>query len=509
MKKLLISVLLLFGLLQTSYAQPFRWARSLSEPNKSFVTGTSIDTNGNILTLGYNQTDVMPLFGFHSSGTIFLNKRDTNGKQLWTKRFGGVACGYDMTVDAANHIIIAGSFRDSIVFGMNKLFAHNFYASFIATFTTDGDLLWLKKDTSEANSANVSVTTDKNNNIYLTGIDNDLEGFFVKYGADGKKMWKKYQTNVRTFDDIVVDDNGNIYVGGTCAPEAMFDSIAVPPAARGTGYVTFIAQYDANAKAKWLHADPFGTFTIANQLAMSSWGTLVRYRLGATLGNSRSLEVFGLDGSQRIIDTFDTDFSSFDQLLTNSLTTTKPHGVFFTTVDRDTLAVHEMRFGITPDTMFYATLIRATVIGKSLIAQAITCDANNIYLGGSFTDPQLRLGDVTVNNANNATAFENDLFLTQIKTDGSLLAVKSDHTDAHSSLALYPNPCSNILNMSSSSIDLNDATLEIQNLLGSTVMHATLNFAMQSVNVKDLVPGVYMVIIHNKGANLTARFVKE
>ncbi len=501
------AVVLLLLAIEPSFAQQFRWARSLAEPNKSSVTATSVDTVGNIYTLGYSQRDNERLFGLHASGNIFLIKHNTNGELLWQKHFTGVACGYDMTVDRTNNIIIVGTFRDSLVIGNSTLRAKDFYASFIAMFNSDGDLLWLTKDTSQANSANFSVTTDKQNAVYLTGIDYDIEGYFAKYDATGKKLWKKYVKNVRTFDDIVVDENGNIYVAGTCTPEAMFDQIAIPDSVKTAGYVIFIAQYDSDLKAKWIHTDRYITFTIANQLALTSWGNVARFRETASINNTRSLELFSPTGDQGVAPRFTQEFADHDQFIMNTLTATAPHGVYISMVDRDTLSIIELQLRITPDTIQYGTRKLASIYGKDLVAQGISCDATSVFLGGSFTDPQLVFGDLSITNSNNVSAFENDLFLTKFNTDGSVAAVKEKYKNS-AALSLYPNPCKDVLSISSSNSTLQNSEVVIRDILGNVVKRVV-NTESSSLSVTDIPAGVYMISVTTAEETLTGRFVKE
>src|SRR5438045_9096843 len=112
MKKTFFVIGFLFCCSSYSSAQYFNWAFSLAQPPKSIVTSLAADSNGNVYTLGYHQTNGEYILGSRTTGNIFLIKHDSSGHLLWTKNFPGYGCGFDIACDRNGRLIIGGSFFD-------------------------------------------------------------------------------------------------------------------------------------------------------------------------------------------------------------------------------------------------------------------------------------------------------------------------------------------------------------------------------------------------------------
>ncbi len=505
MKKLFaLPVFLLFFCTSPALSQHFNWAISLDQPNKSFVTSLAADSSGNIYALGYHQTGSDFLLGERTSGNIFLVKRDSNGHELWTKNFRGSACGFDLAIDRSGRIIMGGSFIDSLIIGKDTLHSKLFAGLFLATFDASGNTIWHIEDTTQGNNGIFSITTDKNNNIYITGIENDLGGFFAKFRSDGKMLWKKKESGVRVFDDIVVDDAGNIYVGGCCDPQSTFDKIKLPILPSQPGYIIFIAKFDSSVTAQWVHQDPYVTFNIANELALTDWG-IVRYRYNFEAFQKMTLEIFSPDG--KLLTRHDTPgaLGSIGSVLMNTLAVNRNGNVYFADQRSDTLSVKKMKIFITPDTLVVALDTIRTVESQTVAAQSLVNYGQDIYLTGSFVDTQLQFDDHTVKNQNNISQFESDLFLSQITPDpvAATVAASKDNNDP----AIYPNPCNDVLNIRRH-FDSMQPTFQIQNMLDEIICYDKLN-AVGYIDLKGLSSGAYLLIIHDGSHIISKRFIRN
>ena len=74
------------------------------------------------------------------------------------------------------------------------------------------------------------------------------------------------------------------------------------------------------------------------------------------------------------------------------------------------------------------------------------------------------------------------------------------------SFSMYPNPASNSLNISASSMIKNAV---IYNILGKQVMNLSINKNSESINVSNLASGMYLIKYTTESAIGTAKFIKK
>jgi hypothetical protein len=127
----------------------------------------------------------------------FLTKYDQDGTIQWTKQLGTSA--YDVangvSVDSNNNVYITGytggSLDGSTAGGLD---------AFLTKYDQDGTKQWTKQLGTSANDAAYGVSTDSDNNVYITGTTGgSLDGttfggsdaFLTKYADDGTKQWTK------------------------------------------------------------------------------------------------------------------------------------------------------------------------------------------------------------------------------------------------------------------------------------------------------------------------------
>ena len=262
-----------------------------------------------------------------SSTDIFIAKYNAAGKLIWTRGINGNGntndYGYGITTDRNNNVIVTGgsysnqlSFDsvtisnsvlinenkhelDSIKAAYMKLDAHGklldttggngiknesekyvkvmlppphsriFEKIFIAKYSESGKLQWAESVGGSDDEEGSAITTDNNDNIFITGrfqstsftVDSttmDNKGsndiFIAKYSTDGKNLWAKSVGGIA--DDrgnsITTDKAGNAYITGWFgSPKVVFGkSILINSS--GKGYTDmFIAKYDGVGNALW------------------------------------------------------------------------------------------------------------------------------------------------------------------------------------------------------------------------------------------------------------------
>ncbi|MFC2113992.1 T9SS type A sorting domain-containing protein [Bacteroidota bacterium] len=126
----------------------------------------------------------------------------------WAIQGGGVSWdhGYAIAVDHDNNVLIRGKFVGTGFFGDTSIFTSLQEEDYLAKYTDEGTLLWVKKIGGKASwQKDRSIAIDEENNIYLTGYFNapadfdqislnpagDYDGYIAKLNEEGVYQWVK------------------------------------------------------------------------------------------------------------------------------------------------------------------------------------------------------------------------------------------------------------------------------------------------------------------------------
>jgi len=165
------------------------WAQSPTCSNCSAEgSGLAADQFGNVYEAGNYAGGSTISFGASTlsktnSGNMFLTKYDGNGNVLWAANANIPSNasaiisspGEYITTDAANNIYIAGNYIDTITIGSQTLITGLFNGygnAFVAKYSSTGSPVWAKSGAvpkSGGFAVDYSITSDKWNNIYLSG----------------------------------------------------------------------------------------------------------------------------------------------------------------------------------------------------------------------------------------------------------------------------------------------------------------------------------------------------
>lgn len=161
----------------------------------------AVDVYGNVFVTGSS---------LRSGGARLITiKYDSEGRQLWDRRRGGLASG--IKVDTFGNIVVAGQSSSSET-----------GADFITMkYSQDGDTLWTAKyDGPEHRDDYLrDLACDTSGNVYVTG-ESRLTLATVKYSADGIFQWADHSEWYEvlqsvTGNRILLDPTGAVYVAGT------------------------------------------------------------------------------------------------------------------------------------------------------------------------------------------------------------------------------------------------------------------------------------------------------
>ncbi len=287
MKTILSILLIIIGC--DSYAQSYKWAKSIGGTSNDFSYSIAIDASNNVYITGTFRytadfdpgTDTAYLTAVNNYEDIFIAKYDTNGNYIWAKSIGGTSNDYSycIAVDVNNNVYITGSFRYTVDFDpgpgtANLIAVNNYKDGFFAKYDTYGNYLWAKNIGGTSEDYSNCIAVDTSNNVYITGtfrytVDFDPgpgtanliavneyeDGFFAKYDTYGNYLWaKSIGGTYRDYSySIAVDTNNNVYIIGTFDNTVDFDpgpDTANITAAYLNGDV-FFAKYDTDGNYQW------------------------------------------------------------------------------------------------------------------------------------------------------------------------------------------------------------------------------------------------------------------
>ncbi len=280
MKKLLKANSITIFFLLISFIS-FGQLPTLSWANNHFGgSGYSItsDNNGNIYQAGFRQDDE------YSFPYSFFSKYNKNGNIIWQKIISNITntslnYGNVLKLDSFGNIFLIGSFSGTCDFDPSistnlVSSSDNITNTYIAKFTNNGELNWVKTFTGGYYNSPADAQIDANNNIIITGSfsgttdfdpsnsisnqvsqNNNSDVYVCKLNNNGEYIWAKGFGGSETDNgtSVTLDNTGNIYLAGSFSLWADFDSQLGPNGYLQTnGFAdAYICKFDANGNYIW------------------------------------------------------------------------------------------------------------------------------------------------------------------------------------------------------------------------------------------------------------------
>ncbi len=181
-----------------------------------------IDSSNNIYTTGFFQdvVDFDPGTGIQNLSSagdidIFIQKLDSSGNLVWTKRMGSSQQDYGQAIslDNSGYIYTTGLFRGTVDFdpgiGISYLYSLTTFGTYIQKLDFSGNLIWAKQISGASWVQSESIFVDAFGEVYTTGyfigtIDFDpgngvsnftsnggRDIFILKLNSAGNIVWMK------------------------------------------------------------------------------------------------------------------------------------------------------------------------------------------------------------------------------------------------------------------------------------------------------------------------------
>ena len=253
-KKLLLPIFSLFAF--SGYSQTFEWletpAINFSMNADNIGYNITSDPSGNVYMTGFKDNafpyeDIM--------GTQYYNKYDADGNLLFSKEINGKVNIYNITTDTEGNVIMMLGYVESIVFDTIGLITINQGVNYMMVkFNTLGGLLWYRELslTDSFVSSARAVAIDIFNNIYIS-YDDFQHSYIEKINPTGTTLNIITQQNVKSISSLSVDNEGNLYVAGSCANQGpTFANVSAPLPSGDMTYNVYVAKYAPTATFQWV-----------------------------------------------------------------------------------------------------------------------------------------------------------------------------------------------------------------------------------------------------------------
>jgi PKD repeat protein len=204
------------------------WIKSYGGTLSEVTWKMEIDTNENIFILGdfvgtiyFEDLELTAL----ERQDIFIVKLNSSGIPQWAKSAGTTNDDYatNIGVDKSGECFITGYYNGTMFFDDQSITSVNEQDDiYLAKYDTSGVLKWLKSYGTTSRELGINLTSDENNNIFLTGwawgminfggvITECDGGYFLKMDQDGNTL---YAISLPPFCNDIEVKNGNIYIYG-------------------------------------------------------------------------------------------------------------------------------------------------------------------------------------------------------------------------------------------------------------------------------------------------------
>jgi Secretion system C-terminal sorting domain len=559
MKKKITIFLLLTLNFTLAQIPDWSWSKNISLYFNNKQDLTAVDNSGNVYLIGDFNLSSATIAGTTFNNTslqgysdAYILKFNSSGILLWSKQLTG-SLNESITsidTDSIGNIVIVGTFGNTITFGTTIL-TSSFGGTFITKLNSNGDYIWATKNigTNENYFIN-DIKADIIGNVFIVGtvysptltfdgvimaLDlnnptvNDARVFIAKFDLNGNCLWGKLGINISTNPmgsiptSLAPDNNGGVAICGRFGHNNLsFDSIILTKTTQNNNSVNmFTAKFDNNGNTIWAYnsGSLYENSTIASTVSIDSVGNLY---VGGSFTNSANF------GTNTLNSLFGSQFYLLKYSMNGALLWAQTSGFNtngYTTIrsidtdNNNNVYVAGLSFAnninfnnnVTLSNLgnngsFFVT--KYNNFGNAIWAKGVSnIDANNeisidcnseddLFVGGSFYETTLQLGTnlLTKSNANY------DIFVGRLNVNPLNLS-----SFENNSIDIYPNPASEIININNIKKNYN---FSLYNLLGELIKYGKLINEQETLNVKDILSGLYILkLTDNEGNSFTKKII--
>jgi hypothetical protein len=309
MIKRLLMLLVLLGVHLSAEEIDTSWVREYNGSGDTLdaVMDMIVDDAGNVYVTGYS-------FGVGSEEDYATVKYDSDGNEIWVKRYNGSTSEDDrpaaIALDTNRNVFVSGQSREA---------SPNFQDYLTIKYTPEGDTTWIRRYVRGGSDFVYDMKVDLAGNCYVTGFMSPTEApaGTIKYLPNGDTAWvRKYNGvgNRASGLSIEVDNDGFVYVGGwfKVDPDSASDFLVIKYEPDGdTSWVrTYDGPVGGDDLGRDLALDPSGNIFIAgnSENALGEFDfLLIKY-------DSDGNELWAERFSQGVTNSNDSKFLAIDSL---------------------------------------------------------------------------------------------------------------------------------------------------------------------------------------------------
>ena len=488
----------------TYYGGKNVWGSSLAIDTSCniYLTGQTFSGYG-IATSGAYQTSFA---GDSINGNAFLAKFNSSGSLLWGTYYGGNGGdeGIRLAVDHFGSIYITGNTFSSNGIATTGAYRTSFSGgsvwgdAFLAKFSTLGSLLWGTYYGGNNDDGGNGVATDKTGNIYITGYTNSTSGiatlgayqtsfgggefdiFLAKFSSLGNLLWGSYYGGIGTDNggNIVCDKSGNAYIEGlSSSPSGIATSGAYQTYINYGGW--FLAKFniptyydDAGIVSVLSPAGSLCAISTPIKVQLKNYGlnTLKSVKINWKI-NSKPQTTYNWTGSLSIDSSRTINIGNYDfttGIDTIVAWTSLPNGLADSFPWNDTASIIDTIKPL-PDANFLITSIAGTTYRFS-------ANSKGQSYNWTFGDGKTGIGDTITHSYKKDSTYSVSLKVENINncfssfdTSLSVLTGLKYVVASQVNLHIFPNPFSDVLNISYSMPIPSHVKISITDMEGSLI----------------------------------------
>lgn len=544
--KLSLSLLLMAMVITTTNLQADipEWIWAVQGGGVNYNSGREIvtDEQGNIYVTGFYQgTGTFGDQSVTSAGSFdaFVVKYDHAGNALWARSLGSENGDYGigLAIDAGGNIYVTGYFSGTMTTSVGTFTSLGLRDIYLAKFSNDGDLLWVRHAGSpDMNEGNGVAVDNINQQVYVTGkfegtlIFVDTPETLVSAGAsdimvaaysfDGALIWANRAGGPENEISFALgtDGTGNVYGAANMNGTATFGDFTLTSFGLGD-----IVVFKLDPDGGWLWAKNYGAageetgWDIAVDDDGNNWVTGVFSSPSIAFGDHiitntnimQDMFVFKQNADGDVLWANSGGGASNDYGRGIAI---DEQGACFVTGDyqgtanfgpQQLTAVHNVDIFIVK----YAPDGSATWAKSAGGQSTDSCDAiagddeGNVFITGYF------YSNIMFDNISLVANYDQPVFVAKLKTE--LNTGVPQPSSGSEIITVFPNPAETTIYLKSENeLYVQADKITIFNALGSEVM--TLQGEnIHTVNIQSLHPGIYFMLAEMNGKTIAARFVKK
>lgn len=239
------------------------------------------DENGNSYVVGYFESKTLKLGkvllqnnnctagkdSIRYNSDMWVAKFSASGDCIWARNAGGLDGNGQystITLDKQNNVIISGIAGGEMNFGNGVKLLRESVGMYVAKYTNDGRLLWVKSP--EGKGEAQGVATDREGNVFVagyfvsailfdtiplkTGVEKQGDAFLATYTPEGNIRWAvRFGGSDGEIASCQTDAAGNAYLAGLFFSKNIITEVGTLV---NNGSINhFIAKFDPSGKLVW------------------------------------------------------------------------------------------------------------------------------------------------------------------------------------------------------------------------------------------------------------------